>query len=89
MPTNRPRHMITESDRLAKALDSAQSLWPEIQGDRGALLRRIIDAGVDVIERDRADQDNLRHTLISGLAGSMAGVWPAGWRDELRDEWPA
>lgn len=26
MPTNRPRHMVTESDRLATALDAAAEL---------------------------------------------------------------
>lgn len=80
--------MITESDRLAKALDSADALWPEMQGDRAALLRRIIDIGVDVVERKKADEDHNRRAVITDLAGSMAGVWPEGWRDELRDEWP-
>jgi hypothetical protein len=80
--------MITESDRLAEALDSANALWPEMQGGRAALLRRIIDAGVGVIEREQANEDGNRRAVITGLAGSMAGVWPEGWRDELRDEWP-
>jgi hypothetical protein len=81
--------MITESDRLAEALDSADALWPEIQGDRAALLRRIIDTGVDVIERQKAHEDGERRDLVTAVAGSMTGVWPEGWRDELRDEWPA
>ncbi|MEX2441899.1 MAG: hypothetical protein WD400_04565 [Pontimonas sp.] len=88
MPTSRPRHMITESDRLAGALGLAAELWPEASGDRGALVKRILEAGIEAIEVRQERHTNERHAAITELAGTMTGVWPAGWRDELRDEWP-
>ena len=80
--------MITESDRLAEALDSAGALWPEIEGDRGALLRRIIEAGVEAIQEETKRREDQRQDLVAAVAGTMTGIWPVGWRDELRDEWP-
>jgi hypothetical protein len=80
--------MITESDRLAHALDEASSRWPEIAHDRAALLRRIIDAGVDELAARRANYQNERRLAVEKLAGVGDGVWPDGWRDRARDEWP-
>jgi hypothetical protein len=89
MPTTRPRHMITESDRLTRALEDAGVLWPEANGDRGVLLRRILEAGMKTVEEEKNEREGARRTAIDIVAGSMAGVWPADWRSELRDEWPA
>jgi len=89
MPTTRPRHMITESDRLARALEDAGLLWPEFHGDRGVLLRRILDVGMEAVEAEMREREGTRLDAINTVAGSMAGVWPAEWRDELRREWPA
>mgnify|MGYP003648946695 CR=1 FL=1 len=33
--------MLTETDDLARALDDAAAAWPELRGDRPALLRRL------------------------------------------------
>jgi hypothetical protein len=80
--------MVTESDRLAAALDAAAELWPEARGERGALLRRVLDAGIEAVEKQKNENDHSQQNLIGRLAGSMTGVWPAGWRDEVLDEWP-
>ena len=32
--------MVTETDEIAEALDDAALAWPELRGDRGALLRK-------------------------------------------------
>jgi hypothetical protein len=29
-----------------------------------------------------------RLAAIEAVAGSFDGVWPEGWREELRNEWP-
>jgi hypothetical protein len=81
--------MITESDRLAEALQIAAKLWPEANGDKGVLLRRILEIGVDAVERELAERDESRLGALSAAAGSLTGVWPVAWREELRDEWPA
>lgn len=89
MPTTRARHMITESDHLAAALDEAATLWPELAGQRTALLRRIIDEGIDALEGQRHEIQQSRREAVLSRAGSMSGVWPAGWREQLHGEWPA
>ena len=37
--------MLTETDEIAAALNDAAVAWPELRGDRGALLRRLIEEG--------------------------------------------
>lgn len=81
--------MITETDRLSSALDAAATLWPEAKGDKGALLRRILEAGIETVEMRRAGEAERFLRAVTLAAGSMTGVWPHTWREELRDEWPA
>jgi hypothetical protein len=81
--------MITESDRLSRALESAAELWPDAQGEKGVLLRRILDAGIVAIEEEKDKRISARLGAITRSAGCMTGTWPATWREELRGEWPA
>jgi hypothetical protein len=81
--------MITESDRLASALTTAAALWPEAKGDKGVLLRRILEAGIETVETRQAEEAERFRAAVSLAAGSMTGVWPVTWREELRHEWPA
>lgn len=80
--------MVTESDRLATALDAAAELWPEARGERSVLLRRVLDAGIDAVEKKKDERDRSQQDLIGQVAGSMTGAWPAGWREEMLDGWP-
>lgn len=89
MPTARPRHMITESDRLAEALDAAGEIWPDERGERAALLRRVIDAGIDSVETVATQRRERRVRAVATAAGALTGTWPKDWRDDARDEWPA
>jgi hypothetical protein len=81
--------MITESDRIAEALEAASTIWPELESDRGLLLRKILETGAEAIEQQVRARNESRRTAVEKSAGSLDGVWPANWRDELRDEWPA
>lgn len=81
--------MITESDRLSEGLTRAAELWPEARHDKGQLLRRLVDTGVDAVLEESSARARERANAIHRLAGSLSGVWPESWRDELRDEWPA
>ena len=80
--------MITESDRLSEGLARAAELWPEASGDKGLLLRHIVDAGVGTVLNESTSRAHRRTETIQRLAGSLSGVWPTTWREELRDEWP-
>lgn len=81
--------MITESDRISEALEAASTLWPDLGADRGLLLRRILETGAEAIEQQVMARNENRRLAVAKSAGSLDGVWPANWRDELRDEWPA
>lgn len=85
MPTDRPRHTVTETDEIERALDVAARRWPEDRGRRTRLLMRVV--------RDWArhqDDDRRQHRqALRRTSGSMTGVFPEGHLDDLRDEWPA
>lgn len=88
VPTLRPRHMITESDDLATALDRAALVWPELHGDRAALLRNIVARGVESVNASDDQRRAGRRSAIRETAGSLPGVYPPGEAQRLRAEWP-
>ena len=49
MPTLRNRHMITETDQLANALDHAATVYPDLRDERAELLRRLIERGIQSV----------------------------------------
>lgn len=85
VPTTRPRHTITETERISDALEAAERRWP---GERRAgLLKRLIEAGHDAIgEEDRADRRRLT-AAVEATSGSLDGVYPPGHLEEQRREW--
>lgn len=80
--------MVTETDDIARALDAAARIWPELGENRSALLRRVLERGVDSVQREADDWLTRRRAAIREAAGSLTGVYPPNWRDELRDDWP-
>ena len=88
MPTTRPRHLLTESDDLRAALDEAAKRWPE-DGDRPtALLLRLIDAGRRSVVGEAAARRAARLQAIEQASAGLEGVYPAGYLEELREDWP-
>lgn len=83
MPTARARHTLTETDDLASALDDAALVWPELRGDRGALLRKLIKVGHASVHVDGGV-----HALITEAAGAATGAYPRDSRAILLSEWP-
>lgn len=81
--------MLTETDELAHAIDKAAQLWPELRQNRTELLRRIVRAGSETIQRHEAERISRRRAAITQASGSLTGAWPSNWRDELRNDWPA
>ena len=43
--------MITETDELGVALEQAAELWPELRGQRGQLLRKVLEVGSAEIKK--------------------------------------
>lgn len=89
MPTVRARHMVTETDEIASAINAAAEVWPELKAERAELLRRLIAEGAKSVSGQAATWREQRAEHIRAASGALTGTWPANWRDELRDEWPA
>lgn len=84
MPTTRARHTLTETDELAAALDKAAAVWPELRGDRTALLRQLVKVGSQSVHSDGGPE-----AVIRDAAGAASGTYPRDARAQLLDEWPA
>ena len=81
--------MITESDQLARALDHAAKVYPELVNERAELLRCLIERGIQSLEAEYDESIEARKKAIREVAGSMSGIWPENYLEELRSEWPA
>lgn len=88
MPTSRPRHIITETEEVTRALDDAAKRWPADAHSRSKLILRLLKEGhravVDVHgQRAASRREAIRHT-----AGALTGVYPPSYLEELRKDWP-
>lgn len=88
MPTTRPRYTITETPELGRALDEAGKVWPELKGDRAALVRRLIEAGQLSVANNSAERIAARRSALDRAAGAVTGAYPAGAAAALKTEWP-
>jgi hypothetical protein len=51
------------------------------------LLRKLLEVGIETIEREGTEKAKDRLNQIQKLAGSMDGTWPANWKPELDQDW--
>ena len=87
MPTTRPRHTVTETDEIAQALDLAARRWPQ-EPNRQRLLLRLIEEGERAVLAEEASRVAERRQRILHHSGAASGMYPAGYLDELRADWP-
>ncbi len=88
MPTVRPRHTITETDRVARAIDRAAKRWPDERGSRARLLQRLIEEGEQAISERDEDEAQLRRQAIMRTSGALTGAYGDRYLDRLRHDWP-
>jgi hypothetical protein len=81
--TTRLRHLITETDQVAAAIDRVLTELPG--ASRADALRHLIITGAEL---QQALRDNHRRR-VRELAGGFPGLYPQGYLDDLRAEWPA
>jgi len=87
MPTTRPRHTITETDAVARALDEASERWPEVE-NRSQLLLRLIAAGHGAIRQALEQDADRRRKAVETTSGALTGVYEPEYLSRLRDDWP-
>ncbi|MEJ3745790.1 hypothetical protein WEI85_21170 [Actinomycetes bacterium KLBMP 9797] len=88
MPTTRNRHTITETDEVARALAEAAKHWPEESATPGRLLLHLVEEGYRALREERRQQVDRRRAAVRRTSGALSGVYPDGYLDRLRDEWP-
>ena len=88
VPTTRPRHVITETDEVARALDDAAKRWPQDRDDRRRLLLHLVDEGHRAaLEQHERDLEDRRAAILS-TAGALTGTYRENYLAELREDWP-
>lgn len=89
MPTIRPRHVITETDQVARALDDAAERWPADRHSRSKLALHLLEEG----HRSLVSQSELtaaaRRDAVSRTSGSLTGLYGRSYLSQLREDWPA
>lgn len=88
MPTSRPRHTITETDEVARALDEAARRWPRERHARGKLLQRLVVEGYQALREHGAQAAGARREAIARTSGVLTGDYGDSYLDDLRSEWP-
>jgi hypothetical protein len=88
MPTTRPRHVITESDRIAEALDAAAKRWPADANNRARLLLHLVEEGFRAIDEDHERRQATWAEKVRQTAGVLPGVYGLRYLEELREDWP-
>lgn len=88
MPTSRPRHTITESDDVTRALADAARRWPEDRDHRTKLLLHLLAEGHRSIAHRGDSEAADRREAVQQTKGALTGCYPAGYLKRLRDDWP-
>jgi hypothetical protein len=88
MPTTRPRHVVTETDEVAAALDAAARRWPEDAGSRSRLLVRLVKQAHRQLADESQRAVEARRSALVANTGVLSGCFPDGYLAELRAEWP-
>ena len=86
VPTKRPRHLVTETEELAKALDESSARWPDLS--RAQLLARLALVGYEATLTADADRRSRRLRALRQHGGELTGVYGPDYLRQLREDWP-
>ncbi|GAB7006379.1 hypothetical protein JCM18899A_38520 [Nocardioides sp. AN3] len=87
MPTARPRYAITETDQIHEALRVAAEQWPEDKENPRVLLLHLVETGLVALRREGRIPDPRRQAVLE-TAGAFGDLYPGGYLDDLRQDWP-
>ena len=80
------RHLVTETDELAAALDDASARWPGLS--RAQLLARLALTGHEAVRMADADRHDRRLQALRQHGGKLTGTYGADYVRRLREDWP-
>jgi hypothetical protein len=80
--------VITETDKVAKALDDAARRWPEDAGSRSKLLLRLLEEGHHSVIGEREARAQARREAVAHTSGALTGAFADAYLTELREDWP-
>lgn len=87
MPTARPRHQVTETPAVARAIDRAAARWP---GEpRSRLLLRLVEVGSEALERHEQRDVESHRAAVTASSGAYPDAFGPDHLAELRADWPA
>jgi hypothetical protein len=86
MPTTRPRHQITETEEISRALEVAARRWPG--ESRTRLILRLVTIGSSTLAGEQDAQLADRRAAIEETSGKYTGVFGEHTLRELREDWP-
>lgn len=87
VPTTRPRHLVTETDDLAAALDDAARRWPGLS--RSQLVVRLALEGHRAASVAHGERRARRLAALEKHKGEFTGVYGDGFLERLHADWPA
>lgn len=92
MPTIRPRHTLTETDEITRALHEAAEVWPEDRDRPRRLLLRLIRAGWASVREERIEREAERRERIEqrlAAAERLVGTlrFAPDHLERLREDW--
>lgn len=88
MPTIRPRHVITETERVVRALDDAARRWPAEGGNRAKLLAHLVEEGHRAVISQLEYDASARLDGVTRTSGVLTGAYGGGYLAKLREDWP-
>ena len=87
VPTTRPRHQLTETPDIARAIDLAAKQWP---GEpRSRLLRRLVVVGGGTLADDEHEATESRREAVIASSGKYVGAFGPDYLTDLRQDFPA
>lgn len=85
VPTTRPRHVVTETDDLARVLDLAAERWPGVS--RAQLLVKLAMDGHAAAAAEREARRRRRLDALQRTSGALTGAFGPDYLDRLRSDW--
>lgn len=82
MPTVRQRHILTETEDIAHAIDAAAASYPG--QSRADVLRQLVQVGAEAITQQRG----AHRRAVTEHAGRHPDLYDPGYLEELREDWP-